>query len=134
MLTILYNGYRSTAQYKYQEVQDIINKGNGETEVEKDLFMLYNVACHLFHRRYHKEAMSLERQYLEFDEPSNPESITINFKPSIRKIVKEFLFMANTCVAQKISSQYPDQALLRRQAPPNQRKIVSDTQKKKGTV
>lgn len=88
--------------------------------------MLYEISKYLHASRYTKEAMSLTKQHLEFDDPNQPTAATIsNSRPDIVKIVKEFSFLANRCVAQKISSQYPEQALLRRQAPPNTKKIVS---------
>lgn len=88
--------------------------------------MLYKIAQYLHVSRYTKEAMSLAKQHLEFDDPNTPTTATIsNSRPDIVKIIKEFGFLANKCVAQKISSQYPEQALLRHQAPPNSRKIVS---------
>lgn len=70
--------------------------------------------------------MSLMRQKLEFDNPNKPNYVNISSARSdISKIVKEFAYLANKCVAQKISSQFPEQALLRRQSPPDRRKIVS---------
>lgn len=70
--------------------------------------------------------MSLSRQKLFFDDPLKPTTATISNKlPDIATTLKEFLFLANKSVAQKISSQYPEQALLRRQSCPNSRKIVS---------
>lgn len=112
----------------YDDAQKIVDGndcGHGE-EINNDVRMLHNIASYLRTSRYTKDAMSLSRQHLVFDEPNQPTTITIaDPKPDIVKIVKEFLFMANRCVAQKISSQYPEQALLRRQAPPNTRKIVN---------
>jgi protein SSD1 len=112
----------------YDDAQKIVDGsdcGHGE-EINNDVRMLYNIAKYLRTSRYTKDAMSLSRHHLVFDDPNQPTTATISDpKPDIVKIVKEFLFMANRCVAQKISSQYPEQALLRRQAPPNTRKIVS---------
>jgi protein SSD1 len=113
----------------YEDAQKIVD-GCGDSERNEDICndvrMLYNIAKSLHQTRYTKDAMSLSKQNLIFDDPNHPIAVTIsNSRPDIVKTVKEFLFMANKCVAQKISSQYPEQALLRRQAPPNTRKIVS---------
>jgi protein SSD1 len=116
---------RAAGHYNFDQVQSIIDKGSTKEGIEKDLLMLYSLACHLHHKRYHKEAMSLQRQYMEFDSHHEPTFVSITSRPTIAKCVKEFLFLANACVAQKMASQLPDQALLRRQAPPNERKLVS---------
>lgn len=117
---------RSNAQLTYDDAQKIVDggdSGHGE-DINNDVRMLYNIAKCLNNARNTKDAMSLFKQHLEFDDPNQPTTATITHpRPDIVKIVKEFLFMANRCVAQKISSQYPEQALLRRQAPPNTRKI-----------
>ncbi|KAL7316290.1 hypothetical protein PS15m_005403 [Mucor circinelloides] len=114
---------KSSAQLTYEDAQQMID-GDEDNDIDNDVRMLYSIAQCLFKARYTKDAMSLSRQNLTFDDPNQPTQVTIsNSRPDIVKIVKEFLFMANKCVAQKISSQYPEQALLRRQAPPNSRKI-----------
>lgn len=121
--------FRSTAQLTYDDCQKIIDGTEEEKEyneqVKTDVRMLYSIAQCLHTSRYTKETMSLFKQHLVFDDPNQPTTATISHSRSdIVKIVKEFAFLANKCVAQKISSQYPEQALLRRQAPPNSRKIV----------
>lgn len=104
---------------------DQVEDNEQDRDICNDVRMLYNIAKSLHQTRYNKDAMSLSKQNLVFDDPNNPTTATISSaRPDIVKIVKEFSFMANKCVAQKISSQYPEQALLRRQAPPNMRKIV----------
>ncbi|CEP12621.1 hypothetical protein [Parasitella parasitica] len=114
---------KSSAQLTYEEAQNIVD-GTEDNDIDNDVRMLYSIAQCLFKTRYTTNAMSLSRQSLGFDDPNQPTQATISSsRPDIVKIVKEFLFMANKCVAQKISSQYPEQALLRRQAPPNSRKI-----------
>ncbi|KAI8376713.1 hypothetical protein EDC96DRAFT_456312 [Choanephora cucurbitarum] len=118
---------KSSAQLTYDDAQEIV-QGNDDSrysqEINNDVRMLYNLACTLYSTRYTKDAMALVKQTLVFDDPNQPTQVTIaEARPDILKIVKEFAFLANKCVAQKISSQYPEQALLRRQAPPDSRKI-----------
>ncbi|KAI8046946.1 uncharacterized protein B0P05DRAFT_482341, partial [Gilbertella persicaria] len=118
---------KSSAQLTYEDAQAIVEGNNDDRysqEINNDVRMLYSLAKTLHTSRYTKDAMSLARQGLVFDDPNQPTQVTItDAKSDITKIVKEFSFLANKCVAQKISSQYPEQALLRRQAPPNSRKI-----------
>jgi protein SSD1 len=120
---------RSSAQLTYEDAQKIVDgEQNYDEDICNDVRMLYNISNCLHQTRYKKDAMFLSKQSLVFDDANHPTTVTIsNARPDIVKIVKEFLFLANKCVAQKISSQYPEQALLRRQAPPNTRKIVSTT-------
>lgn len=54
----------------------------------------------------------------------NPITVSVSHKLPAARMVKEFLFMANKSVAQRISSNFPDHALLRRHAPPSERKMV----------
>ncbi|KAI9485602.1 MAG: hypothetical protein EXX96DRAFT_645529 [Benjaminiella poitrasii] len=118
---------KSCARLTYEDAQKIVDNESVESaseEIQKDVRLLHEIASTLYNIRYTNDAMSLFRSTLEFDDAKAPTKLSIsNSKPGIVKIVKEFLFMANKCVAQKISSQYPEQALLRRQAPPNLRKI-----------
>jgi hypothetical protein len=69
------------------------------------------------------------RETLEFEvedrDYQNVSSITSARRKPASIIVKEFLLLANTSVAQKIAMHFPDQALLRRHSPPDPRKIVS---------
>ncbi|KAI9347541.1 hypothetical protein BD770DRAFT_446516 [Pilaira anomala] len=118
---------KSSAQLTYEEAQKVVDgNDNNEysNEINNDIRMLYNIAKCLHTSRYTKEAMALAKQHLEYDDPNHPTTAIIsNSRSDITKIVKEFAFLANKSVAQKISSQYPEQALLRHQAPPNNRKI-----------
>jgi protein SSD1 len=113
----------------FDDAQNIID---GEDDkrfseaVNYDVRMLFGIANCLHHARYTKEAVSLNTQKLVFDNPNKPNVVSIvNTRPGIVRIVKEFEFLANKCVAQKISAQYTEQAFLRRQGPPDRRKIVS---------
>ncbi|KAG0749316.1 hypothetical protein G6F57_000188 [Rhizopus arrhizus] len=116
---------RSNAQLSYGNVEKIIDgsESQGE-EIDNDIRLLHRLATRLYENRYTKQAMSLAKQRIIYDDPTKPSMATISDKnPEIAKIIKEFLFLANQSVAQKISSQYPEQALLRRQSPPDSRKI-----------
>lgn len=69
--------------------------------------------------------MHEELEY-KFDQGNDEEPITVSMHQKLPAafMVKEFLFLANKSVAQKISSHFPDHALLRRQSPPSERKMV----------
>jgi protein SSD1 len=129
LLTICFLIIRSVAQLSYDDVEKIMDgsESRGE-EIDKDIYLLHLLATELHKHRFTEQAMSLSKQILSFDDPMKPSKVNISYKnPETASIVKEFLFLANQAVAQKISSQYPEQALLRRQSPPDNRKIVRPT-------
>ncbi|KAG0174502.1 hypothetical protein DFQ30_004135 [Apophysomyces sp. BC1015] len=106
-----------------QELDSVLNE-DVRVGLEQDIRMLYTIAEELSEARYENGAMSQMRDELDFSfEDEIPTGVFIQKKQPARKVVKEFLRLANMSVAQKISSNYPDQALLRRHAPPLDRKI-----------
>ncbi|KAI8985503.1 hypothetical protein BDB01DRAFT_788489 [Pilobolus umbonatus] len=110
---------KSTARLDYDTAQVMLHKKEND-----QLVMLNQIATCLYYKRHTKECMSLARHQLEFDDPLEPKKATLKTSLSqIAQVMKEFAFLANKCVAQKISSQYPEQALLRRQGPPHPRKL-----------
>lgn len=109
-----------------QELDAVTNKELREGLVQ-DIAMLYDIAQSLHDARFKDGAMSQMRDELTFEFDENGEPVTFGIKKphASSMIIKEFSLLANRSVAQKISSQFPEQALLRRHAPPNKRKIVS---------
>ncbi|KAG0175215.1 hypothetical protein DFQ28_005394 [Apophysomyces sp. BC1034] len=93
--------------------------------IEQDIHLLNTIAIQLHESRFDNGAMSQRRDELafEFDDKEEVTGLSMRKKTNAVKLVKEFLLLANTCVAQKISSHLPEQALLRRHPPPVERKI-----------
>jgi exoribonuclease R len=60
----------------------------------------------------------------ELDEYNNPIECVVYEHKDANRLVEEFMLLANMSVAQKISSAFPEQALLRRHAPPIERRLV----------
>ena len=60
----------------------------------------------------------------ELDEHDNPIECVIYEHKDANRLIEEFMLLANMSVAQKISSAFPEQALLRRHAPPIERRLV----------
>ncbi|KAG1357105.1 hypothetical protein G6F62_001907 [Rhizopus arrhizus] len=119
---------RSSARLTYDEAQDILdNTLTSDTQVTKSIKSLYHVATILHNKRKEKGIFSQMRETLEFEvedrDYQNVSSITAARRKPASIIVKEFLLLANTSVAQKIAMHFPDQALLRRHSPPDPRKI-----------
>lgn len=127
---------RSHAQFTLDDAQkalndeltsDIVADKELQDALVQDLRTLHGIANELHDSRSKDGIMTQMRDELEFgfDDNNDPSSIVTKAKKPALKILKEFLLLANQCVAQKISSQFPEQALLRRHAPPNERRIVS---------
>lgn len=127
--------YRSCARLTVEDAQKAIDNQELDVVTDKelrdglvqDITLLYDIAKSLHDARFKDGAMSQMRDELTFEFDENGEPVTFGIKkPNASSIItKEFSLLANRSVAQKISSQFPEQALLRRHAPPNERKIVS---------
>ncbi|KAI9495438.1 hypothetical protein BDB00DRAFT_813360 [Zychaea mexicana] len=124
---------KSCAKVSYEDAQKVIDnqviasiaEDDIRTGVEQDIRMLYAITQQLNEARRHAGGMAQMRDELDFvfSEQREPLSIGIKAKDHTTIISEELLLLANQSVAQKISSQFPEQALLRRHAPPNERKI-----------
>ncbi|ORX54403.1 RNB-domain-containing protein [Hesseltinella vesiculosa] len=132
---------KSYARLDYEDAQQVLDgQGLDKTKVpqddvrealEKDMHALYGIASQLHDRRFSSGgALGQQRQQLAFtfegpidNDHCIPTQVGTTKKTESAKLVKEFLMLANTSVAQKISSHMPELALLRRQARPLERKI-----------
>lgn len=99
-----------------------------QPQVHKDIHSLYQLYQTLYQGRKSNGFFSQMRDELEYEfedgNQENPITVSVSQKLPAARMVKEFLFMANKSVAQRISSHFPNQALLRRHAPPSERKMV----------
>lgn len=102
-----------------------------DQQVHKDIRSLYSLYQTLYQGRRSNGFFSQMRDELEYEfedgNQENPITVSVSQKLPAARMVKEFLFMANKSVAQRISSHFPNQALLRRHAPPSERKMVMQT-------
>ncbi|GAN11249.1 conserved hypothetical protein, partial [Mucor ambiguus] len=121
---------RSTAKLTYEETQAILDNQSGDMDqqVHKDIHSLYDLYQTLYQGRKSNGFFSQMRDELEYEfedgNQENPITVSVSHKLPAARMVKEFLFMANKSVAQRISSHFPNQALLRRHAPPSERKMA----------
>lgn len=127
---------RSVAQFAYDDVEKVL-AGQAydsapadehlKAQLEEDIRNLDDISSTLLATRCINGAMCLTRDELsfQFGDGQVPTSVTVQEKNPIRRIVREFKILADVSVAQKISSCFPEQTILRRQAPPMERKIVS---------
>lgn len=126
----------SVAQFSYEDVENVLAGQPCEnvpadtdvaTQLIEDIQALDEISFTLLKSRSNTGAMCLTRDELDFKfgEDQVPIGVTIKEKKAIRRIVREFKILADVSVAQKVSSCFPEQTILRRQAPPLERKIVS---------
>lgn len=127
---------RSSTKLSYEDAQKIIDgdiaagDSNIPDAIVQGIRSLYSIAKILRESRVQQGgALLLKRDRLAFEfengKESAPTAVSMWKEPESAIIVREFLLLANKVVAQKISSHFPELALLRRQAPPVARKIVS---------
>ena len=112
----------------YEDAQKLLDNPTDENPVSQSLSSLYELYKVLHATRKANGLFTQMRDHLEYEfekDEQKPVTVSLRHKKPTEMMVKEFLFLANKSVAQKISSQFPEQALLRRHAPPSERKIVS---------
>ncbi|KAI9248632.1 hypothetical protein BY458DRAFT_560110 [Sporodiniella umbellata] len=119
---------KSSAQFSYEEAQSVIDNGSdSDDQTSKDIKLLYRVASLLHSKRKEKGVFSQMRDQLEFEMRGGKYGEVSSFSTAQKIpasiIVKELLLLANLSVAHKIAKKFPDQALLRRHASPDPRKI-----------
>ncbi|CAI2180934.1 5098_t:CDS:10 [Funneliformis geosporum] len=127
---------RTCAKLSYENAQEVIDGKplNAEVkifndysskEVEADIKLLHELSQRLRGLRYKRGALSLGSIKLNFelDEYNNPIECFVSEYKDANRLIEEFMLLANMSVAQKISSAFPEQALLRRHAPPIERRL-----------
>lgn len=102
-------------------------------DVEQDIMHLYKLSQHMRKRRFEQGALSINSIRLSFqlDEAGEPTKVWIYELKEANRLIEEFMLRANMSVAEKISKHFPDSALLRRHAPPLERRLVCEEGKKK---
>lgn len=104
------------------------SSSSSDKQITKDIQSLYQLSTTLRENRQKGGLFTQMRDKLEYEfEDGNkeqPVTVSVSHKKPAALMVKEILFLANKSVAQKISSQFPNHALLRRHSPPSERKIV----------
>ena len=93
---------RSDRRFTYEEVQDIIEKGQGEFHTE--ISILNKLAQQLRLRRMKEGAIDFDRQEVKFklDEQGKPVGVYLKEQKDAHKLIEEFMLLANKAVAEKI--------------------------------
>ncbi|KAF7725108.1 hypothetical protein EC973_000434 [Apophysomyces ossiformis] len=92
---------------------------------EEDLRMLHTLAQNLKQTRLRNGALMLTEMELNVQlVDDKPVQIATKERMLAEDLLEEFKILANTGVAHKISSHFPEHALLQSQSPPNERKLL----------
>ncbi|KAI9312269.1 hypothetical protein BX666DRAFT_2161812 [Dichotomocladium elegans] len=122
----------SSAKLTYEEAQQVIDGGHlpdahnkARSAIESDIINLMSLSAHLRKRRFAKGALALQSIKLLVGLDDNGEPIRVSEYKSMlaNDLIEEYMLLANISVARKISSSYPNQALLRRHPEPAPRKL-----------
>ncbi|KAI8329738.1 hypothetical protein BC941DRAFT_384356 [Chlamydoabsidia padenii] len=126
---------RSSAQLTIDDAYTVIQGGSLDSkcvaepirqDIENDIRLLATITDEMHYRRNQSGCLTQRRDELsfEFESDHSPIGVSVLTKHiSSHRMVKELLLLANTSVAQKISSRLPEEALLRRHSSPVDRKI-----------
>ncbi|CAG8445857.1 5385_t:CDS:10 [Diversispora eburnea] len=127
---------RSCAKLSYEHAQEVIEgrplssdvkifNDYAAEEIEADIKVFHDLSQRLRENRFKRGALFLGsiRLNFELDEYSNPIECNLYDRKDSNYLIEEFMLLANMSVAQKISSAFPEQALLRRHALPLERRL-----------
>jgi len=127
---------RSCAKLSYDDAQDVIEgkplnpavklyNDHVTNEIEADIRIFNELSQRLRENRFKRGALTLDSIELTFDidEQNYPNGCHVKESKDANRLIEEFMLQANMSVAQKISSAFPEQALLRRHAAPIDRKL-----------
>lgn len=108
-----------------QETPSVELHGYAWPEVVEDVLGLNGIARHLKAGRASNGALRLDntKLYFKMDDNGNPVSAAPYVQREANQLVEEFMLLANMSVAKIVANAFPEQALLRRHPPPDERKI-----------
>jgi protein SSD1 len=121
---------KSTGKVSYDDV-DAIVKGNGKVELNgatpEDVKVLHQVATKFREARYGNRSANIPplRLVYQLDDENVPVEQNIFNSSSAHEILEEIGHKANAFVAQKLFAAMPEKAFLRRQSPPNPRRLTT---------
>ncbi|CAH1759149.1 3396_t:CDS:10 [Entrophospora sp. SA101] len=124
------------AKLSYDDAQEVIDgrplnpnvkiyNDFSASEIEADIKVFHELSQKMREIRYKRGALSLSSIKLTFDidENDNPIQCHVYKQNAANQLIEEFMLLANMSAAHKISSTFPEQALLRRHAAPIDRRL-----------
>ncbi|KAG0236744.1 hypothetical protein BGX31_003836 [Mortierella sp. GBA43] len=134
---------RSCAQLSYDDAQKVITTGyldpkvqvydHPRAAVEENIKTFFKLSLILRQKRFENGALSLNTIKLAFEtsEEDVPVGVTVYELKESNRLIEEFMLLANMSVAKQIFEHFPDQALLRRQEEPMERRMADFIQRMK---
>lgn len=119
---------RSNRRYNYEEVQEMIEGGEGDFKSE--LMILNGLATKLREERFKKGSIAFHSQEVKFilDEKGKPIDTYIKEQKEANMLIEDFMLLANRRVAEKIGRKTGDQKprtfVYRIHDEPNQEKLL----------
>lgn len=126
---------KSSARLSYDDAAGIIAGGKLDSskvigkhsadKVAENIRLLHGIAGKLRSKRIESGAMLSQRARLTFvlDDAGEPVDISVQEKSDANRLIEEFTVLTNTSIAAVIANGLAEQALLRRQEPPNDRRL-----------
>ncbi len=135
---------KSAAKLAYGHVQDVIDAGDDTAraitalddveisgkhtaeDVIRAIRLLDAAARGLRQRRFDRGAVRLDQPKVSFelDDDLTPTSAAPYIIRDSNRLVEEYMLLANVTVAERVSRAFPARAMLRRHAPPSERKLA----------
>ncbi|PRP88367.1 mitotic control protein [Planoprotostelium fungivorum] len=99
--------------------------GHTVPEMSRDILAMHSIAQHLRKSRYENGSITMNNSKLGFklDDNGNPIEVYEYVTKEANHMIEEFMLLANMRVALKISSSFPDIALLRNHVNPVERRL-----------
>ncbi|KAI8807968.1 hypothetical protein BJ742DRAFT_295003 [Cladochytrium replicatum] len=113
-----------------------IHNGYTFEQVRDDILLLYDISKRLREGRFENGALAIHTDKLWFSINSEgiPHSCGVYEIRDSNRLIEEFMLLANISVAHKISSQFPENSLLRRHGPPISRAMTDFLQTAKNLL
>lgn len=94
---------RSKRRFTYEEVQEMIEGGEGDHK--KEILLLNSIAQELRAQRFKKGAINFSSQEVRFklDEKGKPIGIVVKESKEAHQLIEEFMLLANRTVAEHVS-------------------------------
>ncbi|KAF9937079.1 hypothetical protein BGZ65_001836 [Modicella reniformis] len=134
---------RSCAQLSFDDAQRVITTGSLDPKVqvydqprsmvEENIKTFFKLSRVLRQKRFDNGALSLNSIKLTFEtnEQDVPMDVSVYELKESNRLIEEFMLLANMSVAKQIFEFFPDQALLRRQEDPMERRMADFIQRMK---
>ncbi|KAK7490451.1 hypothetical protein BaRGS_00018237 [Batillaria attramentaria] len=121
---------KSSQQLAYQEVQAIItgaSAAQANSDLEKDIITLHQIATKL-----RKDRLQNSILFVPFEDPRLSKLEDVKNSVEAHALVEEFMILANSYIAERLLSKFPQLMILRRQKAPTYEQLVEWRDKERG--